>query len=100
MVFTLTVGASAFMLGGGVAAMRTGALPRWLAWLAIVLGVIGAVPSHVLGGALDHVGFGAFAGLCVWTLIVGVLLAMRPAAHGIEQSRTRSPREEKVDANA
>ena len=99
MVFTLTVGASAFMLGSGAAAMRTGALPGWLAWLAIVLGVIGAVPSHVLGGALDHVGFGAFAGLCAWTLIVGVLLAMRPAARGSEQSLTPSPNKEQVRAN-
>jgi hypothetical protein len=100
MVFPVTIGASAFMLGAGVAAMRSGALPRWLARLAVVLGVIGAVPSHVLGGGLDHVGFAAFAGSCVWTLIVGIVLAMRPAADTTDRSRTRSPREESVDANA
>jgi hypothetical protein len=41
---------------------------------------VGAIPSHVLGGTLDHIGLLAFAGLGVWTLVVGVLLTVRPEA--------------------
>jgi Domain of unknown function (DUF4386) len=77
--FPVTVGVSAFFLGAGFAALRTGVLPRWLGWAALVLGVVSAVPSHVLGGALDHIGYVSFIGLCGWMLVVGVLLAMRGA---------------------
>jgi hypothetical protein len=77
MFFPVTVGVSAFFLGAGFATLRTGALPRWLGWSALVLGVVSAVPSHVLGGVLDHIGFAGFIGLCGWMLVVGVLLAVR-----------------------
>ena len=73
-VFTLTVGMSAFLLGAGFAFLRTGAMPRWVAWLAVVIGAVAAVPGHVLGGALDHVGFAAFMGMGVWTVIASVWL--------------------------
>jgi hypothetical protein len=75
--FPLTVGTAAFLLGAGAAALRSGALPSWLAWIAIALGAAAATPSHVLGGALDHVGFFAFVGLGIWTLVVSALLATR-----------------------
>ena len=75
--FPVTVGVSAFFLGAGFATLRTGALPRWLGWAALVLGVVSAVPSHVLGGILDHIGYVSFIGLCGWMLVVGILLAVR-----------------------
>lgn len=78
-VFLITIGTSAFLLGAAARILVTRALPRWLAWTAIVLALVAAVPSHVLGGSLDHIGFVAFGGLCIWTLIVGVLLALRGA---------------------
>ncbi len=77
LVFTLTVGTSGFLLGAGLATLQTGALPRWTGWLALVFGVIAAVPSHILGGLLDHVGFVGFVGLGVWTLIVSIQLSLR-----------------------
>ncbi len=77
LVFTLTVGTSGFLLGAGLATLQTAALPRWTGWLAIVFGVIAAVPSHILGGLLDHIGFLGFVGLGVWTLIVSILLTIR-----------------------
>jgi hypothetical protein len=77
LLFPLTIGVSAFMLGAGIATLRTGALPSWAGWLAVVVGVVAAVPSHVLGSALDHIGFGGFLGLALWTLIVSGLLARR-----------------------
>ena len=78
--YPVTVGISAFLLGAGTAVLKTAALPKWLGWLAVFLAVVAAIPSHVLGGALDHIGFFAFGGLGVWTLIVGVLLAIRTEA--------------------
>jgi hypothetical protein len=77
LLFPLTIGVSAFLLGAGVVALQTGALPGWVGWWAVVFGVVAAVPSHVLGGVLDHIGFVGFLGLAVWTLIVSVLLARR-----------------------
>jgi hypothetical protein len=86
MVFPVTVGTSAFLLGSGVAALRSGGLPRWVGWMALVLGALAAVPSHVFGGVVDHIGFAAFIGLGVWTLIASVLLAGGP-----EDIVTRAP---------
>jgi hypothetical protein len=67
MFFTVAVGTSAFLLGAGVGTLRTGALPNWLAWAAIVIGVLAVTP----------VGFFAFLALGIWTLIVSVMLFMR-----------------------
>ncbi len=67
MFFPLAVGVAAFLFGAGVGTLRTGALPSWLSWGAIVLGVFAITP----------LGFFAFLLLGVWTLIVSVLLFMR-----------------------
>ena len=32
MFFTVAVGAGAFLIGAGIATLKTGALPRWLGW--------------------------------------------------------------------
>ncbi|HUK43975.1 MAG TPA: hypothetical protein VLV28_01645 [Gaiellaceae bacterium] len=77
-VFLLTIGTSVFLIGAAIAVFVAPLLPRWLGWFAIVLAVVGAIPSHVLGGTLDHIGFVAFAGLCLWTLVLCGLLALRP----------------------
>jgi hypothetical protein len=76
-VFPWTVGASAFLLGASAAVLRSDPLPPWLGWMALVLGVVAAIPSHVLGGALYHIGVVSIAGLGIWTVIVSVLLARR-----------------------
>jgi hypothetical protein len=67
MFFTVAVGTAAFLLGAGVATLRTDALPAWLSWAAIAIGVIAITP----------IGFFGFLALGVWTLIVSVLLYMR-----------------------
>jgi hypothetical protein len=70
MFFTVAVGTAAFLLGTGVGALKTNLLPKWLCWAAIVLGVIAITP----------IGFAAFLGLGIWTLIVSAMLAMRAGA--------------------
>jgi len=62
--FPLAVGNAAFLLGAGVSAVQTGALPQWLGWAAVVLGVFAATP----------LGFFAFLLMGLWSLIVSVLL--------------------------
>jgi hypothetical protein len=43
------VGMSAFLLSTGIVAVRTGALPKWIGWLAIVLGVASFTPAGFFG---------------------------------------------------
>jgi hypothetical protein len=70
MFFTVAVGTAAFLLGSGIGVLKTGVLPRWMGWVAIVLGVLAITP----------VGFAAFIGLGIWTLVASVMLAMRAEA--------------------
>ena len=71
----LTVGTSAFLFGAGWLTMDRRDVPRWLSVLAIAFGVVAAIPSHVLGGPLYHVGFFGFAGMGLWTVVVSLVLA-------------------------
>jgi hypothetical protein len=89
-VFVVTIGTSAFMFGAGSGVLTTSIVPRWLGWVAIVLGVIAAIPSHVLGGLLDHIGFIGFAGLILWCAIVGIMLATRSKMSAAPATATSS----------
>jgi uncharacterized protein DUF4386 len=64
--FPAAVGAMAFLIGTGIAVVRTGALPRWLGWVAIVAGVLSATPIF----------FVSIFALALWILIVSVLLSL------------------------
>jgi hypothetical protein len=68
--FPLAVGVAAFLFGAGFGTVKTAALPAWLSWAAMALGVLAITP----------VGFFAFLGLGIWTLIVSVILALRARA--------------------
>jgi hypothetical protein len=65
--FPIAVGCEAFLIGAAAGILKTGALPKWLGWLAIVGVVVGLTP----------VGFFSLAVLGVFTLISSVILAMR-----------------------
>lgn len=67
MFMPLTIGNAAFLIGAGIGIVSTAALPKWLGWMAIIIGV----------AALTPFGFYAFALLGLWTLIASVMLAMR-----------------------
>lgn len=69
----LTLGVFAFLIGAGASMIATAALPKWLGWVAVVLGV----------AALTPVGFFAFLALGVWILVASGLIFRRgdaPAA--------------------
>lgn len=64
-------GMGLLLLGAGLATVRTAstALPVWLGWAAVALGVLVFIP---------WVGFFAFMLAGLWTIVASVLLARRP----------------------
>jgi hypothetical protein len=64
----LLVGLVAFMAGHGIAIIRTGVLPRWLGWAAIVVGIVAAIPV---------VGWLSLFGLIIWSIVAAVVLFIR-----------------------
>jgi hypothetical protein len=66
--FPLLVGTALLYLASGVAILRTRALPVWLGWVSVVLGVLSVTP----------VGFFAFLAMILWVGLVSVLLYLRP----------------------
>lgn len=61
-------GAAVMLLGAGLAVLRSGVLPSWLGWVAVVVGVV------------SFVGPGGFAGFMVtplWIAVAGVLVYMK-----------------------
>jgi hypothetical protein len=65
--FPAAAGTMVFLIGVAAAVLKTGALPKWLGWLAIVGVLVGLTP----------VGFFAIAILGIITLVSSVMLAMR-----------------------
>jgi len=63
----IALGLLVFLISAGVSILRTGALPRWLGWVALALAVLGFTP----------IGFAAFVGSAIWILVVSVMLALR-----------------------
>jgi hypothetical protein len=61
------IGNQIFLFASGLSIVRHGALPKWLGWVAIVLGVIAVTP----------IGFAAFIGGAIWIAIVSVILSLR-----------------------
>jgi len=89
-VFLLTIGASALLFGAGAATLSTAVVPRWLGWLAYVVAALALIPSHVLGGALDHIGIVPFAALGIWAVAAGVAL-VRSREVEMRQARWQPP---------
>jgi hypothetical protein len=73
-----------FLFGAGMGAKAAGALPRWLAWLAVVnaaafvVGAAGVTGDEVDGGILGMVLLVGYLGLLVW--VIGASLSMWRAA--------------------
>ncbi len=66
-IIPFLVGQSVLLLASGVAILRGGALPSWLGWVAVVLGVVSTTPASLL----------AFLVTLLWIVVVAVLLARR-----------------------
>ncbi len=68
----LAVGLQLFLLGVGLAAWRLGVLPKWLAGIALLLGVIAVTP----------IGFVSFLAMALWIPVTAILLALRARRGG------------------
>jgi hypothetical protein len=64
----IALGAMVFLFSFGIAVVRSGALPRWLGGVAILLGIVALIPP---------IGFAAFIGMAALILIVSILLSVR-----------------------
>jgi hypothetical protein len=77
----LALGLHLFLLASGLSILRRGALPKWLGWVAVVLGVLGITP----------VGWVAFLAGAVWVLVVSVLLTLHNRAPAAATPPTAQP---------
>jgi hypothetical protein len=62
-----TIGVCVFGIGIGLAIVNSGALPKWLGWVAFALGIIGFTP----------LGFFSFIIFLPWSAAVGIMIFMR-----------------------
>jgi hypothetical protein len=62
------LGTLVFIWSAGLSVLRTGALPKWLGWVAIVIGVVG------LAGPAS---FFAAPASALWIIVTSILLSMR-----------------------
>lgn len=70
--FPVMIGAAVFLLASGLAIVRSGALPAWLGWAALVLGVAALT--------FTPAAFFAIVLMLVWIVVVGATLFMRRPA--------------------
>jgi len=63
----LVLGVLMFLWATGLAVIRTGAVPKWLGWVMIVLGVVGLTP----------IGFVSAIGAAILVLVLSILLSVR-----------------------
>ena len=72
----LPLGAGCFVFGiaSGLAILRGAQLPRWLGWLALLIGIVSVTPAGLVG----------IVGLIFWSAIVSVLVWRRSRAEAQE----------------
>lgn len=64
----IALGILTFLWSFGLSVIRSGVLPSWLGWIAVLLGIVALIPP---------IGFAAFIGAALLILIVSVMLAIR-----------------------
>jgi hypothetical protein len=63
----IALGILLFLWATGISVIRTGALPKWMGWIMLLLGVI----------ALTPIGFASFVGTALLILVISILLSVR-----------------------
>jgi hypothetical protein len=63
----IALGILLFLWATGISVLRSGALPKWIGWIMLLLGVIGLTP----------IGFAAFIGSALLILVISILLSVR-----------------------
>jgi hypothetical protein len=72
--FPVVIGLSIFAIATGIGMLRSGALPAWLGWVTVALGVLAA--AGPLGGI-------AFLIAPVWAVVTGVVLLLRRSSPAV-----------------
>lgn len=67
-------GLAVFLLGAGITVLRTGMLPKWLGWVALVGGVVS------LAGPGGFIGYFAAP---LWIIVAGIMLGVRKDETGV-----------------
>jgi hypothetical protein len=62
--FPLAAGLGTLMIATGVCSVRTGALPAWLGWIAILIGIAAITPA----------GFFGFLAFGLWTIAASIVM--------------------------
>ena len=60
-------GVIVFLWSTGISVLRTGVLPKWLGWVAILLGIVSVTP----------IGFAGAIGAALWIVIASIILSLR-----------------------
>lgn len=63
----IQLGVLAFLVATGISVIRSGALPKWLGWVMILLAIVGVTP----------IGFVAAIGAAILLLVLSILLSVR-----------------------
>ena len=63
----IVLGVLAFLVATGISVLRSGALPKWLGWVMIVLAIVGLSPVEVV----------AAIGAAILVLVLSILLSLR-----------------------
>jgi len=63
----IMLGVLAFLWATGISVIRSGALPKWMGWVMVLLGIAAVTP----------IGFVSFLGAAVLVLVISVLLSVR-----------------------
>jgi hypothetical protein len=63
----LVLGVELFLFATGLSVIRSGALPRWMGWVMVLLGIVAFTP----------IGFAAAIGAALMVLVISVLLTVR-----------------------
>ena len=75
---------SLFALATGVLVLRSGALPRWLGWSAMLIGVLLFLQAFTLGGVVASFGLGidgvGFVLLLIFVLVSSIILWRRESS--------------------
>jgi hypothetical protein len=78
----LIAGGFLFAFGSGLAILRGAALPKWLGWVAVVIGIAALVPPA---------SFPALLAFAIWSLVASVLVFVRLGRSELSASAVPQP---------
>jgi Domain of unknown function (DUF4386) len=81
LAFAVVVGVAVFLAAFSVVIVRTGAYPKWLGWVGILIALISVVAAAAVSSTRDVfmvLGFVAFLGSTLWLIVISILMMRSP----------------------